>query len=124
VGRGITFLCVTVAWVFFRAESVGEAAGMLRAMAGANGWLSAPLDLTDLYEYRDQILIAALLAVALIAPNTQEWIMGEGRGEGRVRTAVAPRWRFTPAWAGVAAACFLFTLTRLSAVSEFIYFNF
>jgi alginate O-acetyltransferase complex protein AlgI len=120
VARGITFLCVTVAWVFFRAESVGEATGMLRAMAGVNGWLAAPLDLTDLYEYRDQILIAALLAVALIAPNTQEWIMGEGR----VRTAVVPRWRFTPIWAGVAAACFLFTLTRLSAVSEFIYFNF
>jgi alginate O-acetyltransferase complex protein AlgI len=120
VARGITFLCVTVAWVFFRAESVGEATGMLRAMAGVNGWLAAPLDLTDLYEYRDQILIAALLAVALIAPNTQEWIMGEGR----VRTTVVPRWRFTPIWAGVAAACFLFTLTRLSAVSEFIYFNF
>jgi D-alanyl-lipoteichoic acid acyltransferase DltB (MBOAT superfamily) len=120
VARGITFLCVTVAWVFFRAESVGEATGMLRAMAGVNGWLAAPLDFTDLYEYRDQILIAALLAVALIAPNTQEWIMGEGR----VRTVVVPRWRFTPVWAGVAAACFLFTLTRLSAVSEFIYFNF
>jgi D-alanyl-lipoteichoic acid acyltransferase DltB (MBOAT superfamily) len=120
LARGITFLCVTVAWVFFRAESVGEATGMLRAMAGVNGWLSAPLDFTDLYEYRDQILIAALLAVALIAPNTQEWIMGEGR----VRTVVVPRWRFTPVWAGVAAACFLFTLTRLSAVSEFIYFNF
>jgi D-alanyl-lipoteichoic acid acyltransferase DltB (MBOAT superfamily) len=120
VARGITFLCVTVAWVFFRAESVGEATGMLRAMAGVNGWLAAPLDFTDLYEYRDQILIAVLLAVALIAPNTQEWIMGEGR----VRTVVVPRWRFTPIWAGVAAACFLFTLTRLSAVSEFIYFNF
>jgi D-alanyl-lipoteichoic acid acyltransferase DltB (MBOAT superfamily) len=120
VARGITFLCVTVAWVFFRAESVGEAGGMLHAMAGVNGWLAAPLDLTDLYEYRDQILIAALLAVALIAPNTQEWIMGEGR----VRMAVVPRWRFTPIWAGVAAVCFLFTLTRLSAVSEFIYFSF
>jgi alginate O-acetyltransferase complex protein AlgI len=118
--RGLTFLCVTISWVFFRAESVGEATGMLRAMAGVNGWLAAPLDFTDLYAYRDQILIAVLLAVALIAPNTQEWIMGEGR----VRTAVVPRWRFTPIWAGVAAACFLFTLTRLSAVSEFIYFNF
>lgn len=120
LARGITFLCVTVAWVFFRAESVGEAAGMLRAMAGVNGWLAAPLNFTDLYEYRDQILIAVLLAVALLAPNTQEWIMGEGR----VRAVAVPRWRFTPVWAGVAAACFLFTLTRLSAVSEFIYFNF
>ncbi len=120
LARGITFLCVTLAWVFFRAESVGEAMGMLHAMAGANGWTSAPLSLADLYEYRDQIQIALLLALALIAPNTQEWIMGEG---GK-RFAAVPRWRFTPVWAGVAAACFLFTLTRLSAVSEFIYFNF
>ena len=121
VARGVTFLCVTVAWVFFRAESVGQATGMLRAMAGLNGWTTAPLNLADLYGYRQQILIASLLAVALIAPNTQEWIMGEGRER---LASMVPRWRFTPVWAGVAAACFLFTLTRLSAVSEFIYFNF
>jgi alginate O-acetyltransferase complex protein AlgI len=121
VARGITFLCVTVAWVFFRAESVGEATGMLRAMAGLNGWTAAPLNLADPYEYRHQIMIAGLLAAALIAPNTQEWIMGEGR-ERMAR--MVPRWRFTPIWAGVAAACFLFSLTRLSVVSEFIYFNF
>jgi alginate O-acetyltransferase complex protein AlgI len=81
----------------------------------------APLNLADPYEYRHQIMIACLLAVALIAPNTQEWIMGEGRER---LASVVPRWRFTPLWAGVAAACFLFTLTRLSMVSEFIYFNF
>jgi alginate O-acetyltransferase complex protein AlgI len=121
VARGVTFLCVTVAWVFFRAESMGEAIGMLRAMTGLNGWTTAPLNLADLYEYRQQILISALLAVALIAPNTQEWIMGEGRER---LASVVPRWRFTPVWAGVVAACFLFTLTRLSVVSEFIYFNF
>ena len=90
-------------------------------MAGLNGWTTAPLNLADLYGYRQQILIASLLAVALIAPNTHEWIMGEGRER---LASMVPRWRFTPVWAGVAAACFLFTLTRLSAVSEFIYFNF
>jgi alginate O-acetyltransferase complex protein AlgI len=117
IARVVTFLCVTVAWVFFRAESIGEATGMLRAMVGLNGWTVAPLNLADPYEYRHQIMIACLLAVALIAPNTQEWIMGEGRER---LASVVPRWRFTPLWAGVAAACFLFTLTRLSMVSEFI----
>jgi len=124
--RGLTFLCVTVAWVFFRAESVGDAMEMLRAMAGLNGWTVAPLSLADIhpaniFEYRHEILITVLLVVAFTAPNTQEWIMSEGRER---LTFVVPRWRFTPIWAGVAAACFLFTLTRLSAVSEFIYFNF
>src|SRR3954465_1201041 len=72
--RGLTFLCVTVSWVFFRAESVGDAMEMLRAMAGLNGWTAAPLNLADIFEYRHEILIAVLLAVAFIAPNTQEWI--------------------------------------------------
>ena len=94
---------------------------MLSAMAGLNGWTAAPLNLANIFEYRHQILITVLLVVAFIAPNTQEWIMSEGRER---LTFVVPRWRFTPIWAGVAAACFLFTLTRLSAVSEFIYFNF
>jgi alginate O-acetyltransferase complex protein AlgI len=95
--------------------------GMLRAMAGLNGWTATPLNLADIFEYRHEILITVLLAVVLIAPNTQEWIMGEGRER---LASVVPRWRFTPVWAGVVAACFLFTLTRLSVVSEFIYFNF
>jgi alginate O-acetyltransferase complex protein AlgI len=121
IARGLTFLCVMVAWVFFRAESLGDAMSMLSAMAGMNGWTAGLPAITDFHEYREQILILALLAVTFLAPNTQEWIMGEGRAN---TGSLVPRWRFTPLWAGVAAACFLFTLTQLSAVSEFIYFNF
>ena len=35
----LTFLAVTVAWVFFRADSLDSALAMLHAMAGANGVL-------------------------------------------------------------------------------------
>lgn len=123
-GRGLTFLCVTVAWVFFRATSLDGAFAMLHAMTGANGWTAGPVELgsvADLFAYRHEILIASLLAVCMLAPNSQAWLLGAAGAE---RKGLLPRWRFTPLWAGVAACCFLFTLTRLTSVSEFIYFNF
>jgi len=39
----VTFLFVSVAWVFFRAASLGDAMAMLRAMAGANGVAAMPV---------------------------------------------------------------------------------
>ena len=35
---GVTFLLVLVAWVFFRAASVGDAVGLLRAMLWVPSW--------------------------------------------------------------------------------------
>ena len=40
MGRGLTFVAVTVAWVFFRSENVASAIRMLEGMLGFNG---APL---------------------------------------------------------------------------------
>lgn len=37
LGRSITLLCVTSAWVLFRADNIGAALSMLRAMYGLNG---------------------------------------------------------------------------------------
>jgi alginate O-acetyltransferase complex protein AlgI len=134
--RALTFLCVTVAWVFFRAESVNGAFAMLQAMAGLNGLTGCGLtgcgltgsdivqqnaDLGDLTSLQNQIMIGILLLVAFCAPNSQEWIMGSGRER---RASAFAEWRPGTIYAGVLAACFLFALTRLSAVSEFIYFNF
>ena len=126
VARGITFLCVTVAWVFFRATSIGEAVSMLQSMAGMNGWAGPDQSfagISDLYQFKQQMLIGAVLGIALFLPNTQEMIMGESAA-GRDGAGATLRWRFNPLFAGAAAACFLLSLTRLSAVSEFIYFNF
>jgi D-alanyl-lipoteichoic acid acyltransferase DltB (MBOAT superfamily) len=43
----LTFLCVCVAWVFFRAESVADARTILAGMAGLNG-VSLPVNLASL----------------------------------------------------------------------------
>jgi hypothetical protein len=70
---------------------------------------------------RNQILIALLLMLVFWAPNSQEWILDK---EQVTKNFPIPQWRPGAVWASVLTACFLFSLTRLSAVSEFIYFNF
>jgi hypothetical protein len=116
---------VVIAWVFFRAENLDEAFAMLQAMAGLNGLVTPDgmslENLSGVVSTRNQILLAMLLVLVFCAPNSQEWIMSNGQAH---KGFAMPQWRPNAIWAGVLAACFLFTLTRLSAVSEFIYFNF
>jgi D-alanyl-lipoteichoic acid acyltransferase DltB (MBOAT superfamily) len=78
----LTFVCVLVAQVFFRADSISEAAAVLRAMAGLNGF-GSPDGFTHLAAMATSmahsfsgypLLIAVLLVVVWLAPNTQEII--------------------------------------------------
>jgi alginate O-acetyltransferase complex protein AlgI len=39
LARALTFTCVALAWVFFRAESVGGASAVFRGLSGANGFV-------------------------------------------------------------------------------------
>ncbi len=134
----LTFLCVVVAWVFFRATSVDAALRVLGAMAGAGG-LIVPLEWQPLLgSLRDGITFghldvfagvrqlgwtALLLAMAWGLPNSQE-IMA------RLRTghlAVAS-WPYALCWAALGgSAVVVLLLAAINAshgVSEFIYFNF
>ncbi|MBM3491315.1 MAG: MBOAT family protein [Alphaproteobacteria bacterium] len=141
-----TFLAVVVAWVLFRAETMGEALAMLRAMTGFDGlslpaslvgrlgqlepWLVAHgLSFTGLFPNVRGFWPAAPLAVALgllIAlglPNTQELMRRyrptlEPAGKARIA------WRATPAWGTVTAVVAVVALLGLSRVSEFLYFQF
>jgi D-alanyl-lipoteichoic acid acyltransferase DltB (MBOAT superfamily) len=71
LNRGMTFVAVIVAWVFFRASTLEQAGQVLKAMAGLNG-------LGSLYSAKVQIgyaltlLIFAGLAWVNVAPNTWE----------------------------------------------------
>jgi alginate O-acetyltransferase complex protein AlgI len=88
----LTFVCVVIALVFFRAESVSAALSLLAGMAGVNG-LVIPERLTDLpvvadiddalglpsaeLEYFGLVelnWIIALLAAVWILPNAQQWL--------------------------------------------------
>lgn len=136
----LTFLCVVVAWVFFRASSLDSALRVLTAMFGANGF-QLPVELKPALEgvfgpaaslpgfaslqasggARQFAWIVVLLAIAWWMPNSQA-IMGAA-------AARAGRWRTQQAsWMLLGAAAVGITL--LAAIngshgsSEFIYFNF
>jgi D-alanyl-lipoteichoic acid acyltransferase DltB (MBOAT superfamily) len=71
VNRGLTFIAVVVAWVFFRASTLGEAGQVLKAMAGLNGLGSLHSAKTQI-GYTLTLLILASLAWVNLAPNTWE----------------------------------------------------
>ncbi|MRX06442.1 MBOAT family protein [Pseudoduganella sp. FT25W] len=126
-GRWLTLLAVMVAWVLFRAPDMATAGDVLRGLAGLNGVSlprgMAPLGALGWHPAFDGIrwidvsgpaLPALLLAMALAlyAPNTQEWFDGS--------------MRWTPAlWrSALMATVFLGCLFNMNRVSEFLYFQF
>jgi D-alanyl-lipoteichoic acid acyltransferase DltB (MBOAT superfamily) len=135
----LTLLAVVVAWTFFRAQSLEQAIGMLKAMSGANGWTlpmewkpafqqagawGAALDFAPLNGFlglRQLGWILALGAIALFAPNSQEIL----------RTLTNRRVFEVSGWvpwalcgAVIAAIFWLAAINASRGVSEFIYFNF
>jgi alginate O-acetyltransferase complex protein AlgI len=157
-GRALTFLAVVLALVVFRADGLHAAGRVLAGMAGANGvWLPASyLSLFGplgpilqgagwRFETLDSLLfggvaetswLAALLAIAFLLPNTQEWVgyLGGQRSTDRaggaplfVRLAAAlPRWQPTMAYGSVLGVILCYCLLSIFAEtpSEFLYFQF
>lgn len=140
----LTFLCVALAWVFFRATSFDAALRVLHGMAGLGGaalpvewyelqaqpWAAAlALPFAPLEAFgglRQLGWIAVLLLVVWTCPNSQT-LMGRMDGLVRARLA-APVRRERWGWfsLGGMTAC-VFLLAAISAshgISEFIYFNF
>jgi D-alanyl-lipoteichoic acid acyltransferase DltB (MBOAT superfamily) len=139
VGQVITFFAVVIAWVFFRSENLGSSIEMLKAMAGNNG-ITIPASLVSLMPGLPKshggvdsgiamLVSFTLLAIAWIAPNTQQitsYIGPKGvygsSDAGKTQTAF--HWLASPRWA-IATGCLLgITLMFMSKVSEFIYFQF
>jgi len=131
----VTFICVVIAWVFFRATSLDAAWCVLQGMSGLNGvalpdeWRPA-LGWTGLFTFRNleqfggayQVAwVALLLLIVWLFPNSQTVIGRFGRG------AVV---RGHPRWSWMALGALGFAVLLLAAIngsrgsSEFIYFNF
>lgn len=147
----LTFLCVVVALVFFRAPSVAAAIDMLRGMIGANeiilpkfaAGLPGADSLTrllgvhyahlEMFEpiYAARILI--FLAVVWTLPNAYQWLRSyptalDFHPAPSWLEGAAPRLRWRPSivWGfslgAVSALTLLFALS--SAPTEFLYFQF
>ncbi|MBC4018687.1 MBOAT family O-acyltransferase [Siccirubricoccus deserti] len=147
----LTFLCVVVAMVFFRASDLTTALNLLAGMAGLHGIVvptalaQLPLfsDLTEWYGLQvgpgsffrilDWATIMALLAVVWVMPNTQQWLRHYRTALGwRARPnwlqpiLPAMTWRPTPTYGAVLGLLCFFVLMRTfsSAPTEFLYFQF
>ncbi|MNS01985.1 Peptidoglycan O-acetyltransferase [compost metagenome] len=143
---GLTFLAVVVGWVFFRAANVPTALAMLKGMAGLNGGILPerlaghlgalePVLASVGLVANGQILIGlnvyvwllVLLAVAVIAPNTQE-LIARLTPQAEPKPAVSPLLKALPVWGlGILAGMLFFIVVRnilVVAPSEFLYFNF
>ncbi|HAM41582.1 MAG TPA: membrane-bound O-acyltransferase family protein [Candidatus Omnitrophica bacterium] len=124
LSRGITFLAVVIAWVFFRAADLRTAWDMLRAMGGGYGmaWPSS-MGVPAL------LFTLGLLVISWVAPNTQQltaYVGPEGAYRSVARAPMARRYRWTPSarWAISIGCTAALCLMMFSQVSEFIYFQF
>ena len=146
LARALTFGCVVIAWVFFRATGFGAARTMLSAMfLGSSAGVATgaapvrhmttlermfPHDLIDPSSALWWITVLAL--IAWFAPNTQQ-IMARYRPvlEHRAIDAMALRtrwllWRPTYAWSAAMALLSAAALVTLwiGSNADFIYFQF
>ena len=147
-GRGfgyvITFLAVVVAWVFFRAPTFHAGWAVLSGMAGMHG-VMLPAAIADPLQplapvfaalgvriggsgaqFIDTWLwIAALLALAFLAPNTQE-ILARGHPtlEHPAHKPKRLRWSESPAWAVAAGLTAFLGVLSVTRGSVFLYWQF
>jgi D-alanyl-lipoteichoic acid acyltransferase DltB (MBOAT superfamily) len=145
--RSVTFVLVVVGWVFFRAENLDGAFSIVNAMFGGNGLSLSPrilMLLPGLEDFSwirsDGMLKNAVIPdfgfvpwiffaglIAFFAPNTQQMIgqyfkdTGQGEDDG-ISTKIL--WKPTTVWAMAISALAALSLSDMTKVSQFIYFNF
>lgn len=146
IAHGLTLLAVMVAWTLFAAPSLDSAISVLGGMSGANGLGPRPPVLGTLVDVtlgrraiefegeagvlalleRSSALAALLLGwiLVLFAPNSQEIVDGRRERVTEMRRWARIRFHPTAATAVAAAAAFLFALTLMAEVKEFVYFQF
>ena len=147
----ITFLAVTVAWVFFRSDSAGTAFRIVGAMAGRNGFAlpekflekfgvvalqlrqwGVDFQTMRYFEGSNEVIYIILaLLIVFLAPNVQQMMdrcIPYVNIMAKEKKLPAPPswliWRPSYFWAIVLILCALASLLSLSRASEFIYFQF
>jgi alginate O-acetyltransferase complex protein AlgI len=147
----LTFVCVVVALVFFRAADVAAALKILTGMSGANGLalhpslldvpgvapiseaLRLPVSETQYFSSKRLAPVGLLLLIVWTLPNSQQWL-------GQFRTALGYRarpgwlerlcpvlsWQPRPVFGFVIGAFGVFALIRAFSLAptEFLYFQF
>jgi len=122
----LTFTGVVVAFVFFRAGSLGEAFEVLQAMCG----LAPPaLEADPLrIEGRDFLLVGGVAAIAWLFPNVAQILREHAPALDSPRPSswLGSRWTWqpSPSYALLSVALWIVSLAALGEVSAFIYYQF
>jgi len=132
----VTFFAVVIAWVFFRARTLGGAWQMLGAMFGFGADRSAyvspgvlrVMDLPIMVGEERLMLIggfgaALALAIALCLPNVPQ-LFRYREYRRAPESSDWPQWRPNLAWAVLAALAFAISLFGMWQRLEFLYFQF
>ena len=107
LGMAWTFTMVCVAWVFFRAESLGEAAAYVSKIGIPRDWLHPP----------QRIVYTAFAYLGAMVLG--DWLQRNGRMSGWWYTP-----KFLPIRWGLAALGSWFILKNFASQADFIYFQF
>jgi len=118
VSVAITYIAVLIGQVLFRANSFGDAIRVFADMSGHHGlgpgWPASQI-----------LLIAVLLAVVWMMPNTQE-ILGETQHDDEPNWSILPqlRWRPNFLWWVATSLSFAITMFYTATNATFLYFQF
>ena len=125
LGHVYAMLVVMVSWVFFRAESLAAAGGMLRAMAGMGG--DVPTPFSPSWYLTPEVgvaLVAGVVGATPLWPTLARWL--SDRASGAAGDTAVLGWRSSAAV--VVALALVFTggvmLVAARTYNPFIYFRF
>ena len=104
INWGLTFLCVVICWVFFRAGSFSEAMAVLGSMVDIQSVINM-----ELSGGKHLAAVAAGVLALTVVPNP---------------LVLANKFRADYKWFAVTMAVMLFTLYKFSRISDFLYFQF
>jgi alginate O-acetyltransferase complex protein AlgI len=127
IGIVFTFLCVVLAWVFFRATSLEAAWSMIAGMVGLNGLTPATIEWARLDGARQLGWTIALLLVVFCMPCSQR-LIDERLPAFAKRFAMTARAVQCWQWGAVGGLGpvigLLIAIAASRGLSEFIYYNF
>jgi alginate O-acetyltransferase complex protein AlgI len=112
-GMALTYFCILVASVVFRASDLSNAGSLLAGMAGWYGLETASL---NRHAFMEIVWLAGLYAIVWAAPTTRQIMQGE--------PASRLAWRPTWPWAVVMGCCASLGLLVAGGTGEFLYFRF
>tara|TARA_R110002110_G_scaffold260260_4_gene476039 strand:+ start:22096 stop:23574 length:1479 start_codon:yes stop_codon:yes gene_type:complete len=124
----LSFLAVTFAWVFFRAETVDGAFAIFTAMSGLDA-VTPPAAEALTFGWKQVGYLALAAVIALGLPNTQE-LMSKYRpalnfvGQTTGPALLALRWRPNFGWGVAFVVMMILGIFAIAEPTEFLYFEF